>query len=67
MDELAFGGNGLGARTMFSWTSGILEVIISMFAFSFVFSGAVGITISGIERENKWLTINQNREPLHIA
>lgn len=57
MDELAFGGNGLlGARTILSWTSGILGVVISAFAFA----GSVGAITSGIERGNKWLTINQN-------
>lgn len=60
MDEPPFGGNGLGARTIFSWTSGILGVAISVSVFAFATAGIVGATTSGIERGNKWLTINQN-------
>jgi hypothetical protein len=61
VDELAFGGNGLGARTKFSGTSGILGVVISAFAFAFSTAGTVGAVTSGSDRENKWLTTkNQN-------
>lgn len=59
VDELAFGGNGLGARTIFSWTSGILGVVLSEFAFSFATAGTRGAITSGSIRGNKWLTINQ--------
>jgi hypothetical protein len=56
VDELAFCGNGLGARTILSWISGILGFVLSAFATV----GTVGAVASGIDRGNKWLTINQN-------
>ena len=67
VDEPAFGGIGLGTRTGFDsscWTPGIVGGEILAFAFAFAAAGAV---TSGMERENKWLTINQNHEPMHMT
>jgi len=65
VDEPAFGGIGLGARTIFdvsSWTSGIAGAVMS--AFTFTVAGGIGVVTSRSERENKWLTINQNHESM---
>ena len=65
VDELAFGGIGLATRTGFdisSWTPEIAGGGISAFAFA-----AAGAVTSGMERENKWLTINQDHEPMHMT
>ena len=63
VDELAFGGNGLGARTVLSRTSGILGFVLS----SFATAGTVGAIASGIDRGNKWLTINQISLAMHMT
>jgi hypothetical protein len=64
VDELAFGSIGLGARTIFSWTSGILGAVIS--AFAFAAAGTVDAITSGIERGNKWLTVDRKTLSLYI-